>query len=157
MKKVVWYSRGLFSQPNIFKFMFSFLGQKIAFKNIYHTLEDFSKFDPPFKSTVICMYMKIAIAWNRLCNTSWLRLACFILCIHKHFSLNSTCYFFLSRACAIQLDDYVVITGGSETWKKVVKYNENGWVEDLPDLINARYYHSCSHYYDGDVLVSLLT
>ena len=32
--------------------MFSFLGQKIGFTNIYHTLEDFSKFDPPFKSTV---------------------------------------------------------------------------------------------------------
>ena len=50
----------------------------------------------------------------------------------------------------------MVITGGSETWKKVVKYNEDGWLEDLPDLINGRYYHGCSHYYDGDVLVSLI-
>ena len=46
--------KGCFSQPNIFKIIFSFLGQKIAFKNIYHTLEDFSKFNQPFKSTV-CM------------------------------------------------------------------------------------------------------
>ena len=44
--------KGCFSQPKIFKIIFSFLGQKIAFKNIYHTLEDFSKFDWPFKSTV---------------------------------------------------------------------------------------------------------
>ena len=32
--------------------MFSFLGEKIGFKNICHTLEDFTKFNPPFKSTV---------------------------------------------------------------------------------------------------------
>ena len=44
--------KGCFSQPKIFKIIFSFLGQKIAFKNISHTLEDFSKFDRPFKSTV---------------------------------------------------------------------------------------------------------
>ena len=40
------------SQSTLFKFTFSFLGQKIAFKNINQTLEDFSKYDPPFKSTV---------------------------------------------------------------------------------------------------------
>ena len=52
--------KGCFSQPKIFKIIFSFLGQKIAFKNIYHTLEDFSKFNWPFKSTVsiiiLCVY-----------------------------------------------------------------------------------------------------
>jgi len=47
--------KGALSQPNIFKFMFSFLGHEIAFKNIYHILEDFSKFYPPFKGTVISM------------------------------------------------------------------------------------------------------
>ena len=45
--------KGCFSQPKIFKIIFSFLGQKIAFKNIYYTLEDFSKFNQPFKSTVL--------------------------------------------------------------------------------------------------------
>ena len=40
------------SQSTLFKFTFSFLGQKIAFKNMNYTLEDFSKYDPPFKSTV---------------------------------------------------------------------------------------------------------
>ena len=44
--------KGCFSQPKIFKINFSFLGQKIAFKNINHTLEDFSNFNRPFKSTV---------------------------------------------------------------------------------------------------------
>ena len=45
--------KGFFSQPKIFKIIFSFFGQKIAIKNIYHTLEDFSKFNRPFKSTVM--------------------------------------------------------------------------------------------------------
>ena len=45
--------KGYFSQPKIFKIIFSFLGQKIAFKNMYHILEDFSKFYWPFKSTVL--------------------------------------------------------------------------------------------------------
>ena len=44
--------KGCFSQPKIFKIIFYFLGQKIPFKNIYHALEDFSKFNRPFKSTV---------------------------------------------------------------------------------------------------------
>ena len=39
-------------QSTLFKSTFSFLRQKIAFKNINYTLEDFSKYDPPFKSTV---------------------------------------------------------------------------------------------------------
>ena len=42
-----------FSRPKLFKIIFSFLGQKNTFKNIYHTLEDFSKFNWPFKSTVM--------------------------------------------------------------------------------------------------------
>ena len=44
--------KGCFSQPKIFKIIFSFLGPKIAFKNIYYTLEDFLKFKRPFKRTV---------------------------------------------------------------------------------------------------------
>ena len=59
--------KGCFSQPKIFKIIFSFLGQKIAFKNIYHTLEDFSKFDLPFKSTVISLYaLKIRVKFENL-------------------------------------------------------------------------------------------
>ena len=41
-----------FSPTKHFTYFIFFFGIKIALKNIYHTLEDFSKFDPPFKSTV---------------------------------------------------------------------------------------------------------
>ena len=57
--------KGCFSQPKIFKIIFSFLGQKIAFKNIYHILEDFSKFDRPFKSTVCWSLKDINIPFSR--------------------------------------------------------------------------------------------
>ena len=46
--------KGYFSQPKIFKIIFSFLGQKIAFKNIYNILQDFSKFSGPLKA--LCRY-----------------------------------------------------------------------------------------------------
>ena len=59
-----------------------------------------------------------------------------------------------SSACRIQFDDYVVITAGRGFgWpgmKTVSVYNEDGWVEDLPDLNYARWYHACGYYYDSD-------
>ena len=48
--------KGFFPAKN-FQNYFFFLRKKNAFKNIYHTLEDFSKFDRPFKSTVYCMQL----------------------------------------------------------------------------------------------------
>ena len=52
--------KGCFSQTKIFNF---FLGQKIEFKNAYHILEEFSKFDRPFKSTV---YWILKSFWKKL-------------------------------------------------------------------------------------------
>ena len=54
--------KGAFFPANNFQIFVFFLGQKIAFKNIYHTLEDFSKFDRPFKSTVWCN-LSVKIFW----------------------------------------------------------------------------------------------
>jgi len=63
------------------------------------------------------------------------------------------------NACAIQLDEFVVITGGQGNGGKFVsKYDMNGWVEDLDELIDARYSHGCGYYYsDSNELVYLVT
>ena len=64
-------------------------------------------------------------------------------------------------ACAIEdpKNGSVIITGGSEknstAKRKVIRYGPAGFIEYLPDLENARYFHGCSGYYnDQDQLVS---
>ena len=54
-------------------------------------------------------------------------------------------------ACAINLGSSVIITGGGYygSPNKVSEYNENGWVSDLPDLLQGRAHHGCT-YYDND-------
>ena len=55
---------------------------------------------------------------------------------------------FFRSSCAILDDENILITGGyhNKTRKKVTKYNHNGVVEDLPDLIQGRWLHGCSFY-----------
>jgi len=76
-----------------------------------------------------------------------------------------------SHACSIQLDSFVIITGGMgessssdlpqrlATYSKIVsKYDMNGWVEDLPSLNVARKDHGCAYYRrDNNELVFLVT
>jgi len=63
----------------------------------------------------------------------------------------------LSEACSIQFDEYVIITGGLYTYTTVSKYNSNGWVTDLPQLITGRRSHGCSHFYsNSNTLVYLV-
>jgi len=52
------------------------------------------------------------------------------------------------QSCAIQFDDYFVLTGGfySNTEKQVVQYNLQGFVKNLPDLNAGRYGHGCGTY-----------
>merc|ERR1719348_2290193 len=76
----------------------------------------------------------------------------------------------INNACAIKLDEYVIITGGENKaknpmgfWSKkamdiVSKYNKSGWVMDLPSLNIDRAYHGCGHYYsDTNELIYLVT
>jgi len=65
----------------------------------------------------------------------------------------------IDDACAIKLDDYVIITGdGNRRFSKVSKYDMNGWVENLPNLIYGRVNHGCGHYYtDANELVYLVS
>ena len=49
----------------------------------------------------------------------------------------------------------MIITGGTVTrygghLGKVSKYNMQGWVEDLPQLIEGRYAHGCGSYLRED-------
>ena len=53
-------------------------------------------------------------------------------------------------ACAIQFDEYVVVTGGAFTMSIVSVYNIDGWVEDLSDLSEGRAAHGCGHYVNNN-------
>ena len=43
-----------------------------------------------------------------------------------------------------------MVTGGEIYLKKVIVYNIDGWVEDLPDLNTGRIDHGCGHYVDNN-------
>ena len=58
---------------------------------------------------------------------------------------------YFSAACAIDLGDSVVVTGGgAETHRKVTRYNGGGFVEDLPDLNTARQAHACAYFVNAE-------
>ena len=42
--------------------------------------------------------------------------------------------------------DQVIITGGSNSKQVVSLYDMEGWVKDLPQLIEGRWYHGCGSY-----------
>ena len=50
----------------------------------------------------------------------------------------------------------MIVTGGSEGGssllkaRKVIAYNLDGWLEDLPDMINSRFGHGCGHFTNTD-------
>ena len=41
---------------------------------------------------------------------------------------------------------YVILTGGADALTPVTEYNQDGWVRDLPDLLQGRWNHGCSYY-----------
>ena len=59
---------------------------------------------------------------------------------------------FFSRSCLIDEGETFLLTaGGWYTGKSAVsRYNMNGWVEDLDNLITARYKHGCSQFTNKD-------
>ena len=59
------------------------------------------------------------------------------------------------NACSIEVGYEVIITGGGKfgeeiTSAKVSVYNVDGWVQDLPSLNMARFYHGCGFYINDD-------
>ena len=60
--------------------------------------------------------------------------------------------FNFSWACAIELEDMVVVTGGLYSRKTVQVYTISGPQEqpDLPDMIEDRWNHACAHYVDSE-------
>ena len=68
----------------------------------------------------------------------------------NHYLWQHSCIkFFVSEACAIKLEDYLIVIDGSSTLSTVSKYDKNGWVTDLTSLNNGRRLHSCGHYYSN--------
>ena len=59
-------------------------------------------------------------------------------------------------ACAIPdpVTETVVVTGGRLTWTTVVRYGQQGCLEDLPPLITGRFRHACSSFMSAGRLVS---
>ena len=69
---------------------------------------------------------------------------------------------FCSDACAIELEDTVVVTGGwisSDTIGATVwVYTISGHQEQLPDMMTPRKSHACAHFMDStNRLVSIPT
>ena len=53
---------------------------------------------------------------------------------------------FFSYSCLIDEGESFLLTGGGGAVSTVPRYNINGWVEDLDDLITGRSGHGCSQY-----------
>ena len=53
---------------------------------------------------------------------------------------------FFSYSCLIDEGGSFLLTGGGFPVSTVSRYNINGWVEDLDDLITGRYSHGCTQY-----------
>ena len=61
---------------------------------------------------------------------------------------------FFGSACAIELEDTVVVTGGWSLFTgpiaTVQVYTISGPQEQLPDLMIGRYQHACAHFVDSE-------
>ena len=48
------------------------------------------------------------------------------------------------------MPEQVILTGGVKTAHNVTVYNREGFLEDLPNLKEARFRHGCGHYINTD-------
>ena len=55
-----------------------------------------------------------------------------------------------SSACSIELDNKVIVTGGTFNQTRVFVYNMDGWIMELPQLITGRFGHGCGQYINTD-------
>ena len=60
--------------------------------------------------------------------------------------------FLHSYSCVIDEGDYFLVTGGGDvvSYNKAVRYDINGWKEDLDNLIQGRWHHGCTQYSNSD-------
>ena len=84
-----------------------------------------------------------------------------MLCIFYYsillFYYYATRILYYRYACAItdKTTDSVIITGGVLTARVVSRYDMQGHVEDLPEMIQGRVSHACGHYHRVDgIMVS---
>ena len=68
-------------------------------------------------------------------------------------SVHLVTVFYYRFACAIALEDSVMVTGGSSTLTTVSVYNVQGWQNDLSPLNTGRRDHACSSYWSGETKV----
>jgi len=71
---------------------------------------------------------------------------------HKGFDLK----YDTLDACAIPVEDFVIITGGARTKTIVTKYDMLGNDEDLPNLNVGRRSHGCGKFYSDNELIYLV-
>ena len=55
-----------------------------------------------------------------------------------------------SSACAIELADTVVVTGGINSRTRVSEYSETSFLRSLPSLQEGRWLHGCGYYDNSD-------
>ena len=68
----------------------------------------------------------------------------------KNFDVVISCFFF-RFACSIELPEMFILTGGRNALTKVSQYTTSGWMEDLPELNEGRYWHGCGYFYNDDM------
>ena len=61
-------------------------------------------------------------------------------------SIDYNWHLYCSKACAINLGATVLITGGYYSPTIVAEYSEDGYLRDLPHLLQGRWKHGCSYY-----------
>ena len=51
-----------------------------------------------------------------------------------------------SEACSINLGQTLFLTGGTYSLNRVSEYSEDGYLRDLPQLLQGRWDHGCSYF-----------
>ena len=72
-----------------------------------------------------------------------------VQCMLQMHSKSIPKYFVFRRACSIADDDSVIITGGQQgngVRSTVSRYNQTGWITNLPSLKEGRQGHGCGSY-----------
>ena len=70
--------------------------------------------------------------------------------VNKMGDVVTHCFFF-SYACSIEMPEMFILTGGYYISRTVSRYSMDGWMEDLPELNEARTSHGCGYFYNDDM------